>query len=39
MSNNDNTLSDISLETEELLGPPKIDIVGIAMMVLVSLVV
>lgn len=39
MSNNDNTLSDISLATEELLGPPKVDIVGIAMMILVSLVV
>ena len=38
MSEN-NTLSDISLATEELLGPPKVDIVGIGMMLLVSLVV
>jgi hypothetical protein len=39
MSTNDNTLSDISISTEELLGPPRVDLVGIAMMLLVAIVV
>ena len=39
MSDNNNTLSDLSIATEELLGPPKVDLVGIAMMLLVALVV
>jgi hypothetical protein len=39
MSENSNTLSDISISTEELLGPPKVDLVGIAMMLLVAIVV
>ncbi len=39
MSENSNTLSDISLSAEELLGPPRVDIIGIGMMVLVAIVV
>lgn len=39
MSDNNNVLSDLSIATEELLGPPKVDLVGIAMMLLVALVV
>lgn len=39
MSENNNALSDLSIATEELLGPPKVDLVGIAMMLLVALVV
>ena len=39
MPTNDNTLSDISISTEELLGPPRVDLVGIGMMLLVAIVV
>lgn len=39
MSENNNTLSDISTSPEELLGPPRVDLVGIAMMILVAIVV
>ena len=39
MSENNNTLSDISTSPEELLGPPRVDLVGIAMMLLVAIVV
>ena len=39
MSENNNPLSDIRVETEELIGPPKIDLVGIGMMLLVAVVV
>ena len=39
MSENSNTLSDISVSTEELLGPPRVDLVGIGMMLLVAIVV
>ncbi|NRH21127.1 hypothetical protein HOO68_03720 [Candidatus Gracilibacteria bacterium] len=39
MSENNNPLSDIRVDTEELIGPPKIDLVGIGMMLLVAVVV
>jgi hypothetical protein len=39
MSENNNTFKDLSLNAEELLGPPKVDIVGILMMLLVAIVV
>jgi hypothetical protein len=39
MPENNNTLSDISVSTEELLGPPRVDLVGIGMMLLVAIVV
>jgi hypothetical protein len=39
MSESNNRLGEILLSNEELLGPPKVDIIGIAMMLLVALVV
>jgi hypothetical protein len=39
MSENSNALSDISLATEEVFGPPRVDIIGISMMILVAIVV
>ena len=39
MSQNNNTLGDITVSNEELLGPPHVDIVGLGMMVLVAIVV
>ncbi len=39
MSENNSTLGDIVIANEELLGPPKVDLVGIAMMMLVAVVV
>ncbi len=39
MSENPNTLSDISISTEELLGPPRVDLIGVGMMLLVAIVV
>ncbi len=39
MSERNNTFWDLVIANEELLGPPKVDFVGIAMMVLVAIVV
>lgn len=39
MSESSITFRDLHLETEELIGPPKIDLIGIAMMILVAIVV
>ena len=39
MSENNNLLGDLTLDTEEFLGPPKIDLIGIGMMFLVAIVV
>lgn len=38
MSESNNTFGDVSIANEELLGPPKVDLMGIAMMLLVALV-
>ncbi len=39
MSENSSSLPDITTSSEEIFGPPRLDIVGIAMMLLVSIVV
>ncbi|MBC7503776.1 hypothetical protein H7169_02310 [Candidatus Gracilibacteria bacterium] len=39
MLENNNTLGDITVSNEELLGPPYVDIVGLGMMMLVAIVV
>lgn len=39
MSENDNTLADVVLHPEEVLWPPKVDLVGVGMMLLLALVV
>lgn len=39
MSENSITFRDLHLEAEELIGPPKIDLIGIGMMILVAIVV
>lgn len=39
MSENSNVLGDVSFGVEEVIGPPKVDFVGIGMMLLVAIVV
>ncbi len=39
MSENNNTFRDILISREEVFGPPKVDLIGMAMMILVAVVV
>ncbi len=39
MSENSNVLGDLSFWVEEVIGPPKVDFVGVGMMILVAIVV